>query len=157
MGLGWILQSIGVPPPPAQDVIAFGDRGLMAQGPLQDLLEAAKSGMTIVADRGGHAWRLTASFTFQSHAGAFCRRYEIANDTSSHFIGYACRSEEGPWFIQAHVRSGPSIRSKNGFVPSAGQSDAGLDAAIDAVRNGDVLESALENRLIENRWRDGQR
>jgi hypothetical protein len=134
-------------------MVAFRDRGLAAQGQLQDLLEAAKSGTTIVADGGGQAWRLKASFTFESHAGAFCRRYEMANDGGAHFSGYACRSERGSWLIQAHVKSKAPIHGKNGFVPSAGESDAALDAAIDAVRNGDVLEPARENGLIENGWR----
>jgi hypothetical protein len=156
VGLGWILQPREALTRRAQDMIAFGDRGLVAQGALRDLLETARSGTTMMAEGAGKPWRLRASFTFRSYTNAFCRRYEMADAAGARFGGYACRSGGGQWLVQAHVKSEATIQDRNGFAPSAGHSDAGLDAAIDVVRDGDVLEPALESGLIESGWRDSQ-
>lgn len=151
MGLGWFLQPKGMPLR-AERVIALGDGGLTAQGPLRHVLETSKSGTTIETVSNGQTWRIKPSFTFRALDGPFCRRYEMANDGGGRFAGYACRASDGQWFVQAHVKSETSTFDSRGFVPSAGQSDAALDAAVDAMRDSDVLESGVEERMIEKGW-----
>ena len=157
VGLGWTLQPKGNLSPGAQSVIAFGERGLTAQGALRQLLETVQSGTTIATVSNGHTWQLKASFTFRSLGGASCRRYEMAEATNAPFAGYACRGDDGQWLVQAHLRSEGSTNNSKVFVPSAGLSDAALDAAIDAARDGDVLDFAQENKLIENAWHNSRR
>lgn len=157
MGLGWVLQPNGLSPVRTERVIAFGDGGLTAQGLLWHALETSKSGLTIVTVSNGQTWRVKPSFTFRALDGPLCRRYEMANDGDGRFAGYACRASDGKWLVQAHIKSETSTFDSRGFVPSAGRNDAALDAAIDALRDSDVLESGVEDRMIENGWLSRQR
>lgn len=153
IGLGWALRANDPSPPRALNGIAFGERGLSAEGALEQLLETVRSGTPLVVASNKGPWDLKAFFTFKSQRGEFCRRYEMTNAASGSFAGYACRGDDGHWFVQAHVKSdGPTVNGKS-FVPSAGSRDAALDAAIDAAREGDVLDVALENKLIQSAWR----
>ena len=73
------------------DLITFGDGSLQAEGALAELLETAKSGTAVNArDVHGRAWQLKTIFSFRSMANLPCRRYELTNDATRRFAGYAC-------------------------------------------------------------------
>jgi hypothetical protein len=156
VGLGWALRPNDTSLPRDPNRIALGERGLSAEGALRQLLETARSGTPLVVASGGHTWKLKASFTFKSIDGEFCRRYEMTNATDGSFAGYACRGDDGQWLVQAHLKSDGLTPNGKSFVPSAGKHDAALDAAIDATREGDVLDVEVENKLIQTAWQSGQ-
>lgn len=148
---GWLLHSRAGGS--SEGLVRFSDGGLKAQGPLQDLLERARSGISVVASTvDGQAWTLKTSFTFRSAAQSLCRRYEIGNPAAGRFVGYACRSGEGQWFVRAHASLRKGTPDSKGFVPAAGDGDGEVDAAIRSVMEGDVYLSKDEEALIANRW-----
>ena len=91
-GLGWFMH--GSPQRDVTDLadlITFGDCSLQAEGALAQLLETVKSG-AVVSARDVHcrAWQLKTIFSFRSMANLPCRRYELTNDATRRFAGYAC-------------------------------------------------------------------
>ena len=137
----------------APGLIAFSDGRLLAQGPLQELLEGVRSGVSVGAKTAaGETWTLKATFSFRSSSRAPCRRYEIGKQTTSSFAGYACRSDEGQWLVQAHAIVVPRGPTNKGFVPAAGEPDAALEASIRATMDGDVYQATQEAQSIASRW-----
>ena len=155
-GLGWFTR--GLPPhPPASDLIAFQEGNLLAQGALSNLLENASSGTRLqVHAAKAPAWQLEASFSFRARDGTLCRRYELTNDASGRFAGFARRGGAGRWIVhaqaQAQAQLGPKPSDGASFVPAEGDPDAPLDAAIRAAMEGDMLTSPEEAGLIARGW-----
>ena len=91
-GLGWFMHGSPQRHETAlADLIIFGDGSLQAEGALAELLETAKSGTAVNArDVHGRAWQLKTIFSFRSMANLPCRRYELTNDATRRFAGYAC-------------------------------------------------------------------
>jgi hypothetical protein len=155
-GLGWFMHS-----PPAReqtasaDLISFGDGSLRAEGALAQLLETASSGTALrVRDMHERAWQLKAVLSFRSVAGVPCRRYELTDDATARFAGYACRDTNARWLIEAHARLEGKVNAKLLYSPAGegdGASDA-LDVAMRAHMKGDVLQSSEELRLIKSHW-----
>lgn len=113
-------------------------RGLIAQGALQQALDARPSG----AGANGVAIALS----FPDKAGGHCRVFELEANT-----GLAC-GERGDWRIVALTKAARS-RGGGGVTQAAGAiPDAILDAA-DERRAGDPLDAAAESAAIEARWR----
>jgi hypothetical protein len=152
--LGWSLHTERLTVrQPGPLLVTFGDGRLVAQGALQALLERAMSGApTTVAAVDGDAWELKATLTFRSMSQSPCRRYEISSAAAGRFAGYACRSSEGQWFVNAHTSLATKAAQANGFAPAGGDGDAVLDAAIRNVMDGDVYQSKEEQALIASRW-----
>jgi anti-sigma factor RsiW len=155
-GLGWFMHS---PPERDQtasaDLITFDDGSLRAEGALAQLLETASSGTALrVRDEQARAWQLTAISSFRSVADVPCRRYELTDDVTGRFAGYACRDANARWLIQAHARLDRKVNTKPVYAPAGGGgSDGGpLDVAIRAHMKGDVLQSAEELGLIKRHW-----
>jgi hypothetical protein len=137
----------------APTLVAFSNGGLVAQGALQELLEHASSGSPITAEAtDGKTWELKANFTFRSTSQSPCRRYEISSAGAARFAGYACRSGEGQWFVNAHTGLATKVAQSRGFAPAGGDADAALDAAIRSVMDGDVYQSTEERELIASGW-----
>ena len=151
-GLGWFTRSLPAHPA-ASDLIAFQKGNLLAQGALGNLLENASSGTRLQADAANApAWQLEASFSFRSRDGALCRRYELTNDATERFAGFACRGNSGRWIVHAQARLGQRPSDGASFVPAEGDPDALLDAAIRAAMEGDVLTTPEETGLIARGW-----
>jgi hypothetical protein len=98
------------------------------------------------------AWRLKTTFTFRSASRMPCRRYEMSSEIADRFAGYACRTQEGEWFVYAHATLNPKMPNNKGFVPAAGDGDAALEAAIRVAMDGDVYQAKEEAELIASRW-----
>ena len=91
-GIGWFMHGSPQRDETAlADLITFGDGSLQAEGALAQLLETVKSG-AVVSARDVHcrAWQLKTIFSFRSMANLPCRRYELTNDATRRFAGYAC-------------------------------------------------------------------
>jgi hypothetical protein len=153
-GIGWLLHA-GPPavPETSASLVAFSDRGLLAQGALANVLETERSGAAIAArGAGGQSWRLNVSFTFRSVSREHCRRYEANSEVAGRYAGYACRGADGRWVVHAHMKLDSRAPGPAGFAPAAGSDDGALDAAIRAAMDGDVLQSGQEAELIAGRW-----
>jgi hypothetical protein len=152
--LGWLLHSRPVVPSQGSPgLVRFSDGNLLAQGPLKALLEGASSGAPVMGKtEDGETWRLATTFTFRSASRSPCRRYEISSEAAGRFAGYACRSQEGKWFVHAHATVDPKVPNNIGFVPAAGGADAALEAAIRTAMDGDAYSSREEAELIASRW-----
>jgi hypothetical protein len=155
--LGWslhlrpVVTSQGSP-----GLVRFSGGGLLAQGPLKELLEGASSGAPVMGKtEDGETWRLATTFTFRSASRSPCRRYEISSDATGRFAGYACRSQESEWFVHAHATLDPKVPNNIGFVPAAGHEDAALEAAIRTAMDGGLYSSREEAELIASRWTTG--
>jgi hypothetical protein len=153
--LGWSLHSGWAPDWGRKpDLVAFSSGGLLAQGAFRQLLETASSDTPITAQaENGESWELKTSFTFRSTGQLPCRRYEARNAATGQFAGYACRSGDGQWWIEAHTKLASTANSSKGFAPAGDDGDAALDAAIRIVMDGDVYRSQEERELIANGWR----
>jgi anti-sigma factor RsiW len=153
-GAGWLAHRASGPMATATPaLVAFANGSLRAEGSLARVLESMSSGSAVEARAaGGRAWQLKASFSFRSVSGSPCRRYEIGNDAAGRFAGYACRSADGIWLVQAHTKVGNGAPDGTKFTPAAGSEDGALDAAIRAATDGDVLQSGEESELIAKHW-----
>ncbi len=152
--LGWFLHT-GAPADREASVglVAVSDRGLVARGALERVLETERSGTAVAARvEGGQTWQLGVSFTFRSLGQENCRRYEASNGVEGRFAGYACRSADQRWVVYAHAKLARRATGGAGFAPAAGGDDGAVDAAIRAVMDGDVLQSDQEAALIAGRW-----
>jgi anti-sigma factor RsiW len=156
-GFGWLAHGAAtVTRPASPDVVAFWEGNLQAEGTLAKLLETIGSGNAVaVNDAHGQAWDVTASFSFRSMDGRPCRRYELSGQTRR-FAGYACRSADGPWSVQAHLELPNKVRGTQ-FAPASGDNDAALDAAIRAGMDGDTLSVGEESKLIADHWVAGSK
>jgi anti-sigma factor RsiW len=152
--LGWLMHgSPGREPASLPDLVTFGDGSLQAGGTLAALLETASSGAAVQArDAHGRTWQLRATLSFYSVGDLPCRRYELTNDATGRFAGYACRSVDARWLVQAHARLDNKVRDQPGFAPASGSDQGALDAAMRAVMDGEVLQSSEESQLIASHW-----
>ncbi|KAB2912502.1 MAG: hypothetical protein F9K29_18920 [Hyphomicrobiaceae bacterium] len=152
VGLGWLA----LPPPAptaAPGFLEFVGGNVLAQGELRGVLESARSGTSVVArSADGQAWTVKASFTFRSTSQLPCRQYVISSDAAGRYAGYACRSGDGRWLVQAHVAMAPKASESKGYVPADGDGNAALNAAVHAVMDGDVMQTDEENSLISRQW-----
>jgi hypothetical protein len=151
-GFGWFTR--GLPAHrAASDLLAFQEGDLVAQGALGNLLEKANSGTWLQGDPAStRGWQFEASFSFRTRDGTLCRRYEMSNDSSGRFAGFACRGGADRWIVQAQVRLGRKPTDSAGFVPAEGEQGSPLDEAIRATMEGDMLASPEEARLIARGW-----
>lgn len=158
-GLGWSLHTGGTRMPQAlPGLVSFNNSGLLAQGPLEKLLETESSGTGVAAQAAdGQAWQLKASFTFRSVSRSLCRRYEMNNEANGRFAGFACRSEDGRWYVHTHAKVDKKAPGAGGFAPAAGDDDAALEAAIRSVMEGDVFQSGQEAQMIASRWKSNHK
>ncbi len=155
--LGWLLQPGNASSGPSADLIRVSDGSLVAQGDLQDVLERGQRGVPITATMvGGKTWELEASFSFPSAGQQPCRRYELRSMARDHFAGYACRSQDGHWLVQAHAKLDASASPSSGFSPASGPvadaADLALEAAIRAASAGRAYPETEERALLARGW-----
>ena len=135
-------------------LVRFSDGGLLAQGALQELLERTRSGTPVLAKtEDGEAWKLKSSFTFRSAKRSPCRRYEISSESAGRFAGYACRSGEGQWFVQAHAKLATKVPKRQRLCASGrrwGRCARGGNSR--SPWTGDVYQSKEEEELIASGW-----
>lgn len=133
-------------------VRAQGDR-LVARGPLHDALETAPSGArTKLALSNGSNLSLVMKMTFRNEARKYCREYELSPRVSERYIAVACRAD-GVWTVQFQALSPPLAASGYVLTPASGRNSA-IDAAVNALMDGDRLGGEDESALIRKGWRD---
>ena len=157
--LGALLQPRAASSVPVAGFIGGSDGRLMAQGPLQELLEHTARGIPVRAElAGAGSWELEAAFTFRSTSQQPCRRYELRSMAQEHFAGFACRGKDGQWSVLAHVKlqSPPANPAVMNYMPASGPNvdvaNAALEAAIRVAGGGKIYPDAEEKAAIVAGW-----
>ena len=156
--LGSQLQPRAASSVPTASFIGVSDGRLTAQGPLQDLLEHTARGLPVRAEFAGGTWELEAAFSFRSIGQQPCRRYDLRSmEAQAHFAGFACRSADGEWTVQAHAKlDATPVNPGTTFTPASGPSvdaaDVALEAAIRAASGGKVYPDAEEKAALVAGW-----
>lgn len=146
-GAGWLAHDAL-----RSDLVSLDSRGLVASASLQRALEQAPGGKS-AGIAGGFAIKPT--FTFATAQKTWCRQYELATQSGNQSGGLACRAEDGVWRVIAQTQAEPSSGA-SGSTPDktvlAGKGDDILDGLRAQIKDGDVLGSNEEERLIKERW-----
>jgi hypothetical protein len=152
IGIGWGLPGDGWRPNPSSEVAVIKDGRLMAGSALANGLESTASG-TRVALAGRSDVALKPLFSFESHAGGFCRQYELGLGAGAKFSGVGCRERDGQWRLEVHApvasrmeRDGKVIVAGNGTSPA-------VEGAVDRMISGELLDAETEGRVVSNAWR----
>lgn len=151
MAGGWLLRGAFTGPSGgADDLVAFEDGTLFAEGMLQRALEAAPSGKEVALSS---AAKMKATLTFKSHHQTYCREYEIVTGASENYAGLGCRNEDGKWAIQVNAATANHRAHEDKTAPAGNENLGALEAAIDKLMEGDALGREEEATLIKNGWR----
>ncbi len=158
---GYLAGSLDAPASGGGAVVALGDGDLVAGRALKVALETQPGvGDDKTALKSGAA--LWPGQTFRSHNEGFCREYKIAGVGGNGFAGVACRGGDSEWHVAVHaefkmpVGSGDQSAAKQGQKPeyeSAGRAESpSVEAAIEALKQGDVFGRDEEAAAIANGW-----
>lgn len=149
LGVGVFLHSDSG----SNDLVAFHDGHIYANGPLGDVLEKELSGreIRIAGVRGGEAVTMRASLTFKSKQNTYCREYEVVSTTDGGFVGLGCRGSDGKWALEVHLPANTS--AKRGVKTAAAADNAALDAIVDRMIDGDAFGNAQEAAAISSGWK----
>lgn len=141
---------------PAASVIAglAASAGAVPPGTrLHDVLEHRASG--VAADLPGGA-TATARLTFVDTAGEYCRQVDVAGAGGSAAV-VACR-RDGAWRIEVVTLGADGLApSADVFRPASAPAAPLLDAAIDAMIDGEPLGRSEEQAAISGGWQPSQR
>ncbi len=138
--------------------IAMDDGGRYAVGKLVVALNTAPSGKALAAGaqaEGPEA--ITPVLSFRSGDGRYCRQYRIEAPTIGRVAGLACRGEQASaehetWRIVIHSQISPHAPTPGEFRPASGSGSPAVDAAINGLIEGDVLDPSEEAELIGKAW-----
>jgi len=146
-GAGWLAGRASRPEASPQE-FAAADSALVASGPLKVALETAASNASV--EQG--LIKATPALTFRDADGRFCRQYTTVEAGAGSYAGFACRTAPGRWTVAYHAPASDkgSAASAEGYTP-AGLEDP-LEANIDKVIKGDVLQRGEEAALIARGW-----
>ena len=141
LSLGYLVTSRA----PAPDGVLIASAGVIPMGtPLHEVLETTASATSREIERGV---TVTPVLAFRSIDGDYCRQVDIASERGG-AEALACRSD-GSWRFEAV--SFLAASATNGEFRPASRSGV-IDAAIDERIEGDLLDAAAEETLIEKRW-----
>jgi hypothetical protein len=143
IALGVIIAP-GRQAPDALELAAAG--GAVAPGSaLFEVLESVPSAESRELSAGVTA---TPVLTFGTADGGYCREVDVASaDSTTQML--ACR-RDGAWRL-AHTSYAVTATTDGVFRPASGPSPA-IDAAIDELIDGALIEGAAERQLIGNGW-----
>jgi anti-sigma factor RsiW len=120
------------------------DGAITAQGTLRDALEQHVGGTVLDPNA-----KVGVGLTFRNHANQYCRTFAL--DSAS--AGIACRQPEG-WVV-AQLEHGRNARAgeAGGYRTAASSLSPSMLAAIDAMRDGDTLDTAAEESAKARGWK----
>ena len=90
---------------------------------------------------------------FRDGAGRACREFETLSADGAHALGIACRAEDGRWAVEVAVAAPPEPVPGTGYAPASGPGMDALEATLDAMGAGPVLDATEEAALIGRGWR----
>lgn len=145
---GYVVGQGGAAHSGSSAVALGSDGGLVATGDLKVALETQPSLDDDTAlSRGAALW---PAQSFKSQDQRFCREYRIASNGVSGFAGVACRSQDGEWRVAAHAEA--EARSAE-FRMLEHPGSPAVDAAVEALRKGDVFGADEEAAAMQGGWK----
>lgn len=155
-GLGYVAGQVTRTSGAVGPQIATVGGEAIAAGALKSALESTLSEQTFESG----LVRVKIQMSFQDTSGRFCRKYAVAEAGGADVGGFACRAADGQWTIAYHAPVAPTwaiaARGVDGgdtFTPSTEGSKSPLDAAIEGVNAGGVLDVTEEESLIADGWK----
>lgn len=154
-GAGWLagrsITPAAGPTTSKGEAVAVNENAAYAEGLLAEALETKSIAQAAVS--GTQSAEIKN--TFFDKSGRVCREYGVSQAQREATVGFACRTGEGRWQIGFHSSIANATAPDASANTPAGESSslAGLDAAIDAVKSGDVLGETEDAALIANRWK----
>jgi hypothetical protein len=150
IGLGWLLAGFGEDELSARSFVTVENGLLIATAPLKAMLETVPSSDTLGPLAGKPRVQFRAKMTFQNASRDYCRQYELASGMQERMAGIACRTAAGNWSVVLQSPQPPYTAART--VPASGQ-NAVLDAAVDALIQGNPLAAEAEATVIRSGWR----
>lgn len=150
-GLGLLVHRAPEAGTIANFVKVDGNR-LIAQGPLQEALQALPSGNEAIASLDGREVRLGIKMTFEEQSGAYCRQYRIVASPAGHYSGIACFMG-ADWVVRMHALLPPSVSRAERTVPADAGASAAMDAVIGAWISGNPLVGRAEAEVMSKGWK----
>ncbi len=144
--VGWMLRG---------DDVALADRSARGGGTmLVSEGGALLAGKVLAAalerqPSGGQTDPVVMVATFNSRSGEICREYGVAGRES--YAGVACRQDAGAWRVELHTQVANTKFASTTIKPASGGGSAAYEAAVDALRDGDVLDATREAQTLQ-RW-----
>ena len=145
LGLGALAASKWIASDPATALVAAGT---VAPGTaLHDLLETAPSAAPRAL--GGYGVAGAPLFTFAAVDGGYCRQIELT-DSRTATTAVACR-RDGDWRVELAAFA-PRTPGPDGVYRPAARAPTAVDAAVDALIDGDPLSVEAESALLARGW-----
>lgn len=149
---GWLLHPLIGSGPIGSQTIARESAPTWAVA-LQSALETASSGTSVsVANQDRAAGSVKVVSTFHSRDQRYCRQFSMDLDRSGTFDGVACRAAGSEWLVEHQMRRTSELESRPGLRPAAGRVRQALDATVDELIDGGVLDPVEEQRVLDSRW-----
>jgi hypothetical protein len=114
--------------------------------PLHGLLESTPSAQIVNVTE--HDAALRAILTFRAKDGRICREFEIVARSGAS-TGVACRGD-GHWRTEVLLSTAAAPPSSQYYTPAAGSEDAGIDAVVDRLIQGDPLSVEEEAQVLNS-------
>ncbi len=142
-------------------LIAMEQGRLVASDKLTVAFNTVPTGSVMkLSSETGEAVTIRPVATFLSVSSQYCRQYEMvvpasgaASTGTKGFAGVACRSKDGHWTIPVHVAATPRLQDDSAIRPSSGENNSTVDKVVDQLIDGDVLDVADEQKLINEGWK----
>lgn len=144
------LAMVAVLPPltsNATEGLAIGP--VASGGALDAALTTLASGTPLALEGGAEVMILATLPTPTGH----CREVELLHTTANRLeLGIACRSDEGPWTVEAMLSETLASSGADGFVPASGAEAQSLQFALDRLGAGETLPPEVEADLLAKGW-----
>lgn len=134
---------------PLMDIRLVAQSTIGRDSALFNLLEFSSSGeTTTLQDNNTNA---SIVLTFVGKENQACREFILQqSNTASRNI--ACRAKSNQWEIQ--ISTSTLTENNDMYIPAAEENTAAIDAAINALSNGNVLSADEELDLLNKQWVD---
>ena len=101
-------------------------------------------------ERGGGTVKVVSTFRTQDQR--YCRQYAIELQPKGQLDGLACRTPHGEWLVEQQARRIAQSDAPSGLRPASGRARQGIDATVDSLIEGGVLDASEEHHLIQSGW-----
>lgn len=142
---------------PAGGDMIVAENGTRFAGPqFAGVLANQASGARERHELGGAVTNVKITFSFATRDKEFCRQYTAVPEVGAAQAGVACLAADGRWRIAAHETVAASASGDGGIRPAGRDGMAAIDAIVDRMISGEVLEQDEEAVLIARGWRAAQ-
>jgi hypothetical protein len=147
-----LFKELGAPAGSGMGVAVLSTGDKVAVQELGGVLDHVASGQSSTQRIGGGEVTIRPVFTFATHQDGYCRQYALSGGSIGSHVGVACRSAEGRWVVKKQVALEERGSRDGKIVPAAGDGTPEIEAVVDGLISGDVLDVTDEKTLIDRGW-----